>query len=296
MKRMSLPDRAFVIVNTLLMVLIAVITLYPFLHVLAISLNDAVDTMKGGITIWPREWSFSSYVLILQHRQLYDATVMTLMRTLVGVVTALFCTSMVAFSLSKRYLIGYKLFNSMFVMTMFISGGLIPTFMLYKQINIKNTFLVYVLPGLVSAFNMILMRNYFDSLPDSMEESARIDGANDLLIFFRIVLPLSGPILATIALFVAVGQWNAWTDTLYFTSDERLTTLQYLLVKIIRQSEAMQLGNAAKFRFQLRSKGMVTPESVKMAITIVTTVPILCVYPFVQRYFVKGMLIGAVKG
>lgn len=296
MKRMSLPDRAFIIVNTLLMTLIAVITLYPFLHVLAISLNDAVDTMKGGITIWPREWSFSSYVLILQHRQLYDATVMTLMRTLVGVVTALFCTSMVAFSLSKRYLIGYKLFNCMFVMTMFISGGLIPTFMLYKQINIKNTFLVYVLPGLVSAFNMILMRNYFDSLPDSMEESARIDGANDLLIFFRIVLPLSGPILATIALFVAVGQWNAWTDTLYFTSDERLTTLQYLLVKIIRQSEAMQLGNAAKFRFQLRSKGTVTPESVKMAITIVTTVPILCVYPFVQRYFVKGMLIGAVKG
>lgn len=295
MRKKRLPDLMFTAFNTVFMALIAVITLYPFLHVLAISFNDAVDTMKGGIAIWPREWSFSSYALILQHGQLYDATVMTLMRTSAGLVTALFCTSMVAFSLSKRYLIGYRLFNGMFVMTMFISGGLIPTFMLYKRLGISNTFWVYVLPGLVSAFNMILIRNYFDTLPDSMEESAKIDGANDLVVFFRIILPLSGPILATIALFIAVGQWNAWTDTLYFTSDDRLITLQYLLVKIIRQAEAMQLGNAAKYRFQLRSKGTITPESVKMAITIVTTVPILCVYPFVQRYFVKGMLLGAVK-
>lgn len=296
MRRKSAGDRIFTFVNTLVLVLVAFVTLYPFLNVLAISLNDAVDSMKGGITIFPRELSFSSYVLILQHPQLYSATLMTLYRTVTGLVVSLFFTSMLAYVLSKRDLIGYKLINGGFVVSMFLGAGLIPTFMLYKQLQLTNTFLVYILPGTIGVFNMILMRNFFDTLPDSMEESAKIDGANDLLIFFRIILPLSGPIVATVALFLAVGQWNAWTDTLYFTSDPSLETLQYLLVKIIRQAEAMQLTNTGRMRFQLRAKGAVTSDSVKMAITIVTTVPILCVYPFVQRFFVKGMIIGAVKG
>ena len=292
----SISNRLFTTFNTLIMLIISVITLYPFLHVLAISLNDAVDTMKGGITIFPREFSLSSYVLILQHNQLYSATRMTLTRTSVGLCLSLLCTSMVAYALSKRDLIGFKYINTLFVVSMFINAGLIPVFMLYKQLGLNNTFWVYILPGLVGVFNMILIRNYFDTLPESLEESAKIDGANDLFIFFRIMLPLSGPIIATVALFISVGQWNSWTDTLYFTSSESLETLQYLLVKIIRHAEAMQLTNTGRMRFQLRAKGTVTPDSVKMAITIVTTVPILLVYPFLQRFFVKGIIIGAVKG
>ena len=296
MNRSSFFDKAFTFINTLMLIFAALVTIYPFLHILAISLNDAIDSMKGGITIFPRELSFSSYVLILQHNQLYSATRMTLLRTFGGLASSLLCTSLVAYALSKRDLIGFKFINSLFVVSMFLNAGLIPVFMLYKQIGINNTFAVYILPGLVGVFNMILLRNFFDTLPESMEESAKIDGANDWLIFFRIILPLSGPIIATVALFIAVGQWNAWTDTLYFTSSETLETLQYLLVKIIRQAEAVQLSNTGRMRFQLRSKGSVTPDSVKMAITIVTTVPILLVYPFVQRYFVKGMIVGAVKG
>jgi len=294
MKKLHLGTQAFQVINGLVLVLVSVVTIYPFLNVLAISLNDSLDSMKGGITFFPREFTLDNYVVILQHPQLLSAARMTLLRTVTGWAFSLFCTSMLAYVLSKRYLIGYKFINTAFVLAMFLNAGLIPTFMLYKQLGLNNTFAVYILPSAIGIFNMVLLRNAFDALPDSLEESAKIDGANDLFIFFRIILPLAGPTLATVSLFLAVWQWNAWTDTLYYTNSESLETLQYLLMKIIRQTEAVQFS--ARIRVQDKVARTVTSDSVKMAITIVTTVPILCVYPFVQRYFVSGITLGAVKG
>jgi len=295
MKR-NLEDKVFSIISGICLIILCIVTIYPFLHVLAISLNNASDSAIGGIYIWPRKLSLDSYYTVFNYANLTNAFLVSVLRTVIGTVLAVFCTSMLAYALTKKYLIGYKYIYGMFIFTMFIGAGLIPTFMLYKTIHIFNTFWVYLLPGLVGTFNMILFRTFFMQLPSSMEESAFIDGANEFQIFIKIILPLSTPILATIGLFISVGQWNGWQDTLYFTSNPNLETLQFLLMKIIRQAEASQMVDAA--RASLARKGIIsiTPESIKMTITIVATVPILCVYPFLQRYFVKGMMIGAVKG
>lgn len=291
-------DIAFDSINYLILIFIGLITLYPFLHVLAISLNDGMDSIKGGIGIVPRVLSVASYRMIFEHPQLLSAVGMSLARTVVGLTISMTFTTMLAYVLTKRYLVGYKFFNTIFVMAMFLGAGLIPTFMNYKSLHLNNTFWVYVIPGAVNIWNMTLLRNSFDTLPDSLEESARLDGANDFQIFYRIVLPLSGPILATISLFVAVQQWNAWQDTLYYTSNDSLVTLQYLLMTVIKQAEAGQMAAQRLHGLPTIAKRLgqnVTPDSVKMAITMVATVPILCVYPFVQKYFVKGVMVGAIK-
>ncbi|MBP3962719.1 carbohydrate ABC transporter permease [Paenibacillus lignilyticus] len=294
--RQRWQDAAFDFFNIGGLTILMVVTLYPFLHVLAFSLNDAVDSMRGGLTVWPRKFTFANYGVIFRYDALIDASIMSVLRTVVGTVTSVICTAMLAYSLCKKDLIGYKFFNSLFIMTMFLYGGLIPTFILFKTIHIYNSFWVYIVPGLISAFNMILLRTNFKSIPDSLIESAYIDGANDVYVFFRIILPLSTPIIATIGLFVAVGQWNSWQDTLFFTVNGKLQTLQYVLMKILNQTEAGAMINQMKSSMARRGMVKVTPEAVKMAITMVATVPILCVYPFIQKYFVKGMLLGSIKG
>lgn len=288
--------RVFPILLTVGMILFCITTIYPFLHVLALSLNHAADAELGGITIWPRRWSLDSYITVFGYDTIYKAFTMSVLRTVVGTVSSLLCTTMLAYSLTKKQLLGYKYIYGLFIVTMFVGGGLIPTFMLYRSLGIFNSFWVYVLPGLVNAFNMILFRTFFMQLPQSLEESAIIDGANELQIYIRIILPLSAPILATIGLFIAVEHWNAWHDTLYFTSNPDLETLQFTLMKIIRQAEATRVVKAAKMAMRRKGAVSITPRSVRMAITMVATVPILCVYPFLQKYFVKGILLGAIKG
>jgi putative aldouronate transport system permease protein len=273
-----------------------VLTLYPFLHVLAYSLNDAVDSMRGDLTIWPRKFTLSNYEVIFRYDTLINASIMSVLRTVIGTVTSVICTAMLAYALTKRELLGFKFFNTLFILTMFVSGGLIPTFILFKSLHIYNTFWVYIIPGLISAFHMILIRTNFKAIPESLIESAYMDGANDLYVFFRIMLPLSTPVMATIGLFVAVGQWNSWQDTLFFTINSDLQTLQYVLMKILNQSEAGAMINQMKASMARRGMVRVTPDAVKMAITMVATLPILFVYPFVQKYFVKGMLLGSIKG
>ena len=212
---------------------------------------------------------------------------------MLGTLAGLLSASMLAFTLSRPDFQGRRFVSVFLALTMYVSGGLIPVFLLIRDLGMMNSFAVYILPGLVSAFNVFVIRSFIDGLPYALQESAKLDGANDFTIYWRVILPLTKPALATIALFLAVGQWNSWFDTyLYNSSSEHLTTLQYELMKVLQSTQAN-----TDYRSQNMAEVMaaVSPESVKMAITMVVTVPILVVYPFLQKYFVKGMTLGAVK-
>lgn len=285
----------FDIILIIIMVIIATITIYPFLNVLAVSLNDAADTVKGGIHILPRKFTFQNYQEIFKgSSKLPHGFIISVLRTVVGTAVGVMASAMVAYTLSRKDFIFNKFVAVIFVLTMYISGGLIPEYMLVRSLGLVNKFAVYILPGLISTFNVIIIRSFIDGLPEALQESAKIDGANDVTIFFRIILPLCVPVIATVSLFVAVGQWNSWFDTyLYAKSNDGLTTLQYELMKVMDNASAAAAVDPHNPNIQ---KANSNPESIKMAITMVTTVPILLVYPFVQKYFVSGMTIGAVKG
>ncbi|PZD96263.1 carbohydrate ABC transporter permease [Paenibacillus sambharensis] len=292
--RQTLGDRVFDIGNVIFMTLVLIATLYPFLNVLAVSFNDSADTVRGGITIWPREFTLENYKVIFSYGTLVTAFQISVLRTIVGTILSLTACSMVAYTLSRRDFQGRKFISVFLVLTLYVSGGLIPGFLLMKNLGLMNSFWVYVLPGMVNAFYIFMIRSFMDNLPYALQESAKLDGANDFTIFWRVILPLCKPVLATIALFVAVGQWNAWFDTyLYNGSNSSLTTLQFELMKILQSTTSgADQARGSNIVEQMRS---VSPDSVKMAITIVTIVPILLVYPFLQRYFVQGMTLGAVK-
>jgi putative aldouronate transport system permease protein len=276
------------------MSLVAVVTLYPFLNVLAISFNDSADTVKGGITIWPRQFTLNNYETIFQFKGLLAGLRNSVIRTVVGAVIGTFSAAMVAYTLSRTDFQARRWLSVVFALTMYFSGGLIPVYMLIRNLGLIGTFWVYIIPGILSVWNVFIIRSYIDSLPGALQESAKIDGAHDFTIFWKIVLPLCQPVLATIALFVAVGHWNAWFDTyLYNSSKPQYTTLQYELMKVLRSTQSGN-DNFRDVNTQ-RTMATVSPESIKMAITIIVTVPILTVYPFLQKYFVKGITLGAVK-
>ena len=283
----------FDVVLTIIMCLIIVVTVYPFLNVLAVSLNDAADTVKGGIYIWPRKFTFANYQQVFSgSSKLPLAFFNSVLRTVIGTLTGVIATAMVAYTLSRRDFIFNKFVTLLFVITMYVSGGLIPEYLVIRNLGLINNFAVYILPGLISAFNVIVMRSFMDGLPEALYESAKIDGANDWTTFYKIVMPLCLPVVATISLFIAVGQWNSWFDTyLYARGNNSMTTLQYELMKIIdNASSNVDINNPL-----LQNASKSNPQSIKMAITMVATIPILLVYPFVQKYFVTGMTLGAVK-
>lgn len=283
---------AFDIILVLIMLIIVCITLYPFLNVLAVSLNDATDTVKGGIHIWPRKFTIQNYKEVFSgSSKLPKAFLNSMLRTVIGTITGVISTTMVAYTLSRREFIFNKLVTILFIVTMYVGGGLIPEYLVIRKLGLINNFAVYILPGLISAFNVIVVRAFMDGLPEALYESASIDGANDWIVFIKIVFPLCMPVIATIALFIAVSQWNSWFDTyIYARTNDSLTTLQYELMKIMDNAAATVDIHNPNLNIA-RSN----PESIKMAITMVATIPILLVYPFVQKYFVSGMTLGAVK-
>ncbi|WP_336772564.1 carbohydrate ABC transporter permease [Paenibacillus sp. MMO-58] len=294
--RISLTDRLFDVIVYLVISLVAVCTLYPFLNVLAISLNDSTDTVRGGITVFPRHLTFDNYSLIFSFAGLLTGLKISVLRTLAGTVLGLISSSMLAYVLSRTEFDGRKFLSLFLALTMYVSGGLIPFYLLMRDMHLIGTFWVYVLPGLVSAFNVFIIRSFIDGLPYALQESAKLDGANDFTIYRRVILPLLMPALATVALFLAVGQWNSWFDTyLYNGSKEHLTTLQFELMKVLQSTQVGSNGQEVNGTSMNQVMNRISPESVKMAITIIVTVPILLVYPFLQRYFVTGMTLGAVK-
>ncbi|MDR3284130.1 MAG: carbohydrate ABC transporter permease [Treponema sp.] len=277
------------------MLFVVVITLYPFLNVAAKSFNDPTDTVKGGIHILPRVFTTANYTdLFSAGSSLPAAFRMSVLRTLVGTLTGVFCCAMFAFALSRKDFMFRTAFTTLLVVTMYVGGGMIPEYLLIRNLGLINSFWVYIIPGLVSAFNVIVIRAFIGNIPLSLQESAKIDGANDLVIFFRIIFPLCMPVLATVALFIAVGQWNSWFDTyLYARGNRGLSTLQFELMKVLDSAQSISSSQDV-YSEGLRSAKR-NPEAVKMAITVIATVPILAVYPFLQKYFVSGMTLGAVK-
>ena len=277
------------------MILVINITLYPFLNVVAKSFNDPIDTVKGGVHIIPRAFTVQNYVGLFEAgSNLPIAFRNSVLRTVLGAVSGVLCCSMFAFVLSRKDFLFRRSFTIFLVVTMYVGGGLIPEYLLIRNLGLINNFLVYIIPGLINVFNVIVIRAYMDTIPFSLQESAKIDGANDVSIFFRIIMPLCKPVLATIALFVAVGQWNSWFDTyLYARGTVSLSTLQYELMKVLDSAQAV--GNAQDVYSEGLRSARRNPEAIKMAITVIATVPILIIYPFLQKYFVSGITIGAVK-
>ena len=294
-KGVGLSDRLFTVFNVTFMVLFTAITLYPVLNTVAISFNDGLDAVRGGIHLLPRKFSLESYSTVLGIQGFKTGAFITVMRTLVGTLFALVANSFLAFIVSRKRFLFRSSLSLFWIITMYVNGGMIPTIVLYKYLNLTNSFWVYVVPGMVSAFNVLVLRTYMEGLPDSLEESAQLDGAGYITIFVKIISPLCKPVYATVALFVAVYQWNSWFDAmLYNRMRPEYTTLQYELMKLL--SSVMQQSGSAISAASTSAASAVTPVSVRSAATVVTMLPIICIYPFLQRYFVTGLTIGGVKG
>lgn len=292
--RMTLGETVFSIVNAAVLLFVLVATVYPFLNVLAIAFNESVDTVKGGVTIFPRKPTLENFATIWGYGNLTTAFINSVLRALIGTAAGLAACSMLAYTLSRKDFRARRFVSIFLAVTMYVSGGLIPFFLLIRDLHLMNSFLVYILPTVVGAFNVFMIRSFMDNLPLELQESAFIDGASDWTVYWKIILPLCQPVLATIALFIAVYQWNSWFDTyLYNGSTPELTTLQFELMKILQSTQTSQ--DSVRTANLLNNAQRVSPDSIKMAITIVTIIPILLVYPFLQRYFVSGMTLGAVK-
>ena len=276
-----------------LMLVICFVSLYPVWYTVIISFNDSSDALRGGIYWWPRKFSLESYKTVFQDTTIIRAFMVTVLRTLIGTVTSVFFTAMVGYALSKKHIMGNKFYTILGTITMFFGGGLIPYFITLKNLGLYNNFLVYIIPSLFNFYNMIIFRSFFNELPAGLEESARLDGANDLMIFIRIVIPLSAPVIATIALFNGVGHWNDYFTGVLYINDAELQPIQTYLFRIIASASASKTVVAMPAGVTAQQ---VSSQSVRLATMVVTTFPIMCVYPFLQKYFVKGMLIGSIKG
>lgn len=281
-------------VNYAFMFILMILTLYPFIYVLVGSFNEGMDYIRGGVYFFPRVFSTANYQMVLEDERLWTGFKVTILRTVIGTVTSVLFTAMVGYAMSRRDLRHRNLYYWINIFTMFFGGGLVPYFLLLKSIGLINNFLVYIIPGLYSVFNMIVFQNFFREIPEEMHESAVIDGASEFKIFLKLFMPLSTPVIATVGLWVAVGHWNSFFDSMIFTSDKNLQTLQFYLMKVIREASLTQGGAAEHLPPQVVKT--ISVATIRHAAIVISTVPILCVYPFIQGYLTKGIMMGSLKG
>ena len=300
-RRTQIGNAVFNVINALVLAFLVVVTVYPFWNTIAISFNDGLNSIAGGITLFPRKFTWQNYKALFVTNQIFSAFGISVSRTLLQTVFSVFCTSMLAYALSRKEFVLKKPLTSILVVSMYVSAGIIPNYMLIKNLGLLNNYMVYIIPNLVDVFNFILVRTYINGLPDSFVESARIDGANEFKIFLEIIMPLIVPSIAMICLFVAVGAWNSWFDTyLYASARPKLYSLQYVLMQFLNSSQnqsnsAADANSMAVAAASGSTSAMVTPISLRSSITVIATLPILVVYPFMQKYFIVGMTIGGVK-
>lgn len=265
----------FTIINAIFMIAFVVITLYPVLNTLAVSFNDGTDALRGGIYLWPRKWSLQNYSTVLQKDNLITGAYISVARTVLGTVFGLAANALLAFIVSRKKFLFKSQLSLFWVITMYVNGGMIPVFLVYKGLGLTNSFWVYVIPGMLGAFNMLVMRTYMLGISDSLEESAQLDGAGYMTIFIKIISPLCKPVYATVALFIAVGQWNSWFDAmLYNRMSDQYTTMQYELMKLL-SSVTNQGATAETMQNAVEAAGAVTPTSIRAAATIITMLPIV---------------------
>ena len=268
-------------------------TIYPFWHVIMYSVSDSYSSMSGGLFFLPRNFTLLAYEMLLKTNQIFVAYRNTVMKTLVGTGISVFLTALTAYPLSLSRFKGRNFISMLIFFTMLFNGGIIPTYLLIKSLGLLDTFWVYVIPGAMSAYNMFILRTYYRSIPSSLEESALLDGANPFQILFRIILPLSLPALAAIAMFYGVGNWNSYMGGILYVNDQRLQLLQVYLRQLIGAAGAKgALGDAG----DLGPASRLTEETMKMTVITVSVIPILIVYPFLQKYYTKGVMVGSVKG
>lgn len=282
----------FDIVNYILVTLVCLIMLYPFLNVASVSFSSYNAYINNPMMVWPREFSVAAYKEIMSQGMLWRSYGNTVFITVCGVGIGIILYILTAYPLSKRFLKGRKTLMLMVVITMLFSGGLIPNYYLMRSLGLLDTLTALIVPSLISGFNLILMKNFFESLPEELEEAAKIDGASDPYILFRIIVPLSKPIIATLCLFTAVSYWNNFFNAVIYIRSSENWPLMLFLREVIEGASAMALSanNAAEAGEQM------TSETIKYATLMLVMVPILCVYPFLQKYFVKGIMLGSVKG
>lgn len=293
--RRTTEDKIVDTVVLLICILVFVVTFYPFWLSIVLAFNEGKDATYGGIYFWPRRFTLDNFEKMFSDITWVKALGVSVARTVAGTILTVFMTTFVSYGLSHKNLIGRKVYMTLFIVAMYLSGGVIPYYMVLRQLHLINTFWVYIIPGMLSLFYVMVSISFFQDIPQELAESARLDGASELQIFLKIVLPISLPLLATIAIFTAVGHWNNWYDTAFFTQDKNLRTMAYQLMAVINKSSLGQNSNMDAYAASLANE-TVTNMSVQLAAMIVAVAPILVVYPFFQRYFVSGLTIGSVKG
>lgn len=291
-ERFHAGEFLFDIFVTLVMIFVTVMCLYPFIYILFYSLSTSGEA-GDGLMLYPKGFTVDAYTLMLTSvSEIPHAFLISVLRSIIQPVLAILVTSMGSYVLARRDLIFRGFWVKYITITMYFSSGMIPYYILMGKLKLVGTFWIYIIPVLFNVFNMLLIKTYMENLPPSLQESAVIDGANDFIQFFRIVLPLCRPVLAAILLFECVGQWNAYSDTMIYNSNKpEYYTLQYVLMKFIQTSTSSV--EEARMKAHLST---VSTSSLKMALTIITVIPILLVYPFLQKYFAKGILVGSIKG
>lgn len=293
--RRTTEDVVIDVITLIFVTLILIVTVYPFWYVIIMSLNDGMDALQGGIYLWPRKFTTANYVQFLSDPKWISAIGVTLAKTLIGTALTISFTCLVAYGMSADNLKFKKGYYLILLFCMYFSGGLIPYYLVLRSYGLLNKFSVYVIPTMFSTYYCILAISFFKEIPTELKESARLDGAGELIIFVKIIIPLSKALLATLGLFAAVSQWNAWSDTAFFApANKDLRTLASLMRDVIVRNQVDTTSRQAMM--QAARHSTVTATSVQMAAMIIAVLPIMCVYPFLQKYFVKGIMLGAVKG
>jgi putative aldouronate transport system permease protein len=290
--RESLGDKVFYAVNVVVLTLIAISCLFPFLHVAAMSLSDTRSIASGEVTIWPKGLSFEAYAQLLNGTNIVNAFKNSVIITLVGVGLSMLMTLLAAYPLSRKYFYARKPLTLLMVFTMLFGAGIIPMYLVVKSLGLVDTYFAIWLPGLISTYNMLIMKSFFENMPDEIDEAARIDGCGEIRLLSRIILPLSLPMIGTLALFYGVGFWNAFMNVLIYIND----TGKYNMTVLVQQMVRSQSVLTDVFHSQPEDAGKITPESIKSAGVMLMVIPMLLVYPFLQKYFVKGVMIGSIKG
>lgn len=291
--RRTNEDRVFSIIVGIIMFVVFFVTAYPFWYSIVLAFNKGTDALRGGLFLWPRVFTLENFQAVLGISYVPTAFLVSISRTVLGTFLAVLFTGIFAYAMSHQRLMFRKFYMGVMIVAMYFSGGFIPQYMLIRGLGLMNSFWVYIIPNLFSTFNAIIMINFFREIPESLEESAKIDGANDFYIFIKIVIPLSMPLIATMALYSGVWHWNTWTDAAFFVTNKNLKTLSYVLIDLINQTEAVASNVFGKINQHEVSYNAIT---LRPAAMIICVIPIVVVYPFLQKYFVKGIMLGSVKG